>query len=188
MNGKLLSKKVLVVLTCILGILPFLTAGTSAYASEKEASGSYFNDGTLILGEREFETLKAIEEIPDEIIAAGSQSINQYFLNKGIKTIIVSDKTRNKRGVVGCISAVGIAIVVNFTPAKIAKAKSVLKAVGGAAKYVQKAVGLYNKYKAFKHKAEAARIAIAEAAANVSGREILLDLFSLGSVYSECFE
>lgn len=148
----------------------------------------YFNDGTLILGETEFKVLQAIENIPDETIASGSDSINRYFYEKGITQIKVSDKVRQKRGVVGCISAVGVALVVNFTPAKIAKAKSVLKAVGGAAKFVQKAVGFYNKFKATKAKLAAAKSAISAVAANVSGRDILLELFSLGSVYSACFE
>ncbi|HAT4309589.1 TPA: hypothetical protein I9080_003459 [Clostridium perfringens] len=155
--------------------------------NEKEEI-EYFNDGTLNLGEKEFKILNAIENIPDEIIASGSDSINEYFKEKGINEIKVSDKVRKKRGVVGCISAVGIAVVVNFTPAKIAKVKSVLKAVGGAAKFVKKTVGLYNKFKATKAKLAAAKAAVSAAAQNISGREILLELFSLGSVYSECFE
>lgn len=44
----------------------------------------YFNDGTLILGETEFKVLQAIENIPDETIASGSDSINRYFYEKGI--------------------------------------------------------------------------------------------------------
>lgn len=155
--------------------------------NEKEKI-EYFNDGTLNLGEKEFKILNAIENIPDEIIASGSDSINKYFKEKKISEIKVSDKVRKKRGIVGCISAVGIAVVVNFTPAKIAKVKSVLKAVGGAAKFVKKTVGLYNKFKATKAKLAAAKAAVSVAAQNISGREILLELFSLGSVYSECFE
>lgn len=148
----------------------------------------YLDDGTLILGEAEFEVLSAIENIPDEVIPSGSESINQYFHEKGITRIKVSDKIRKKRGIVGCVSAVGIALVVNLTPAKIAKAKSALRALGGAATFVQRVVGLYNKFKATKAKIAAAQSAIAVAAANVNGREILLELFSLGAVYSECFE
>lgn len=151
-------------------------------------NAEFFNDGTLILGEDEFKVLNAIENIPDEVIASGSERINQYFHEKGITQIKVSDKIRQRRGAVGCISAVGLALLVNFTPAKIAKAKSALKALGGAASFVYKAVGLYNKFKATRAKLAAAQAAVATAAANVNGREVLMELFSLGSVYSECFE
>ncbi|MFU2206849.1 hypothetical protein [Streptococcus pluranimalium] len=148
----------------------------------------FFDDGTLILGEEEIKILNAIENIPDETIASGSESINQYFYENGITQIKVSDKIRQRRGAVGCISAVGIALLVNLTPAKIAKAKGALKALGGTAKFVYKTIGLYNKFKATKAKLTAAKAAITAAAANVSGREVLIELFSLGSVYSECFE
>ncbi|MFA9414418.1 MULTISPECIES: hypothetical protein [unclassified Streptococcus] len=159
------------------------------YSTDYSYEGvEFFDDGTLILGEEEFEILSAIENLPDEVIAGGSESINQYFHEKGINRIKVSERVRQKRGVIGCISAVGVALLVNLTPAKIAKAKSALKALGGAANFVYKAVGLYNKFKATRAKLAAAQAAVAAAAANVSGREILLELFSLGSVYSECFE
>ncbi|HEL1290015.1 TPA: hypothetical protein TVN94_001997 [Streptococcus equi subsp. zooepidemicus] len=148
----------------------------------------FFNDGTLILEEKDFNILNAIENIPDEIVASGSEKINQYFYEKGITQIKVSDKVRQKRGVIGCISAVGLALIVNLTPAKIAKAKSALKALGGAANFVRKTINLYNKFKATKAKITAAKAAVTAAAANINGREILLELFSLGSVYSECFE
>lgn len=148
----------------------------------------YFDDGTLILSEKEVKILNTIEHIPDEVIANGSNSINNYFKEKGVTEIKVINKIRKKRGIVGCISAIGIATVVNFTPVKIAKLKGVLKAVGGTAKFVRRTVGLYNKFKATKTKFLAAKTAIFTAANNISGREVLLELFSLGSVYSECFE
>lgn len=196
--------KTILLFTALSGIVtPFIQAST-IYANENtnadgvtvssvENNYSYedeklFDDGTLILGNEEFEVLSAIENIPDEVIASGSERINQYFHEKGITRIRVSDKIRQKRGTVGCISAVGIALVVNLTPAKIAKAKSALKALGGAANFVYKTVGLYNKFKATRAKLAAAQAAVSAAAANVGGREILLELFSLGSVYSECFE
>ncbi|GAB6170077.1 hypothetical protein JCM1393_25370 [Clostridium carnis] len=147
-----------------------------------------FDDGTLILGEKEVEVLLLIENMPDDIIESGAYSVNKYFAENGRPDLTVSDTVRSKRGVVGCVSAIGIAVLVNFTPAKLAKVKSVLKAVGGATKFVNKTVGLYNKFKAAKGKLAAAKAAVSGAAAGVSGRDILLELFSLGGVYSACFE
>ncbi|ELU5588518.1 hypothetical protein SCB17_003031 [Clostridium perfringens] len=64
-------------------------------SNEKEEI-EYFNDGTLNLGEKEFKILNAVENILDEIIASGSDSINEYFKEKGINQIKASDKFRKK--------------------------------------------------------------------------------------------
>lgn len=64
-------------------------------SNEKEEI-EYFNDGTLNLGEKEFKILNAVENILDEIIASGSDSINEYFKEKGINQIKSSDKFRKK--------------------------------------------------------------------------------------------
>lgn len=52
----------------------------------------------------------------------------------------------------------------------------------------KKTVVLYKKFKVTKVKLSAAKPAVSAAAQNISDREILLELFLLGSVYSECFE
>ena len=172
------------IFTTVISFIPNVAYAANSKLSECPT----FNDGTLILDESTVETLLLIENIPDKVIQESSKSINQYFEENGRPDLRSYDRIRVKKGAVGCIAAVGGAIAVNLTPAKILKVKSALKAVGGTVKFINKTVGLYNKYKATKSKLLAAKLAIENATKNISGREVLIGLFSLGGVYSECFE
>jgi len=95
-------------------------------------------------------------------------------------------------GIVGCVSAVGLAIVTNLIPiTKIAKIKAAIKAAGGTTTFVKALIPAYKAARAAKKtKIQSIKAAINKAAKKASpeAKRALLDLFNLGNVYSSCFE
>ena len=70
--------------------------------------------------------LTVLETMPDGVIKKGQPAIKEYFNNHGVTV-------NGDRGVVGCTSAIGYAVVSGLVaPAKLLKIKKGLKALGGA--------------------------------------------------------
>lgn len=100
--------------------------------------------------EQSIATLKAIEEIPDELLESGdSQAINQYFKDKGLTSHIYNPEIGEEAPMIiqsygwwGCSLAVAEIIVMNAIPiAKLTKIKKYVKALGGAKETAKLLVG-----------------------------------------------
>lgn len=130
--------------------------------------------------------LDEISKIPDKVILKGEKAINEYAKEKELD-IRFSGK---ERGFFGCTSAIGLALIYNFTPAKLLKVKSAIKAIGGAKKLATKMI---SSYKYYRSKKKYKRTAAIKAAAKSVGttkaiKNILIDVFTLGGVAGSCFE
>lgn len=146
--------------------------------------------------------LYLIEAIPDEVIEKGAQATAKWLsAYTGDKYVTDGDKFYNlskgdsvgTHGVIGCTSAVGLAIAENlFAFAKIAKIKDVIKAGGGVTKFIG------NLVPAFKVAKNEWGYSVSEAigyavkfAAKDAGPELIsaaIGFFSIGDIYSACFE
>ncbi|MFI2857250.1 hypothetical protein ACH6EH_08890 [Paenibacillus sp. JSM ZJ436] len=171
------------------------------------ASASANNEGVIYqFSQTEFAELEKalylIEAIPDEVIKKGAQATSDWlsaytgdkYITDGDKFYNLSkDDTVGTLGVVGCTSAVGLAIAENlFAFAKIAKIKDVIKAGGGVTKFIG------NLVPAFKVAKNEWGYSINEAigyavrfAAKDAGPELIsaaIGFFSIGDIYSACFE
>lgn len=147
-------------------------------------------------------TLYLIDAIPDDVIEQGAQAtatwLSEYtgdtYVTDGDKFINLTKKdVIAPRGVVGCTSAVGLAIAENiFSFAKLAKIKDVIKAGGGVAKFVG---NLVPAFKVAKNEwgygvTDAIGYAV-KFAAQDAGPELIsaaIGFFSIGEIYSACFE
>lgn len=126
------------------------------------------------------EVFSAIESIPDEVLAKNdSQALRSWY----------SSLRQDRVNWFTCGSAIGFAIISNFTPARIVKIKSAIKTVGGAVTFAKT---VYSVYKNARSKGLTARTALNAAvtqAAKAAGpdvREALLDLFGIGAVMGAC--
>lgn len=146
--------------------------------------------------------LYLIEAIPDEVIEKGPQATAKWLSSyTGNKYVTDGDKFYNlskknviqPTGVVGCVSAIGLAIAENlFSFSKIAKIKDVIKAGGGVTKFIG---NLIPAFKVARNEwgysvSEAIGYAVKYAAAD-AGPELIsaaIGFFSVGDVYSSCFE
>lgn len=167
------------------------------------ASASASNENTYQFSQTEFaeleKTLYLIDAIPDEVIEQGPQTTAEWLsAYTGDMYITDGDKFYNTSkvetlGVIGCISAVGLAIAENlFSFTKIAKIKDVIKAGGGVTKFIG------NLVPAFKVARSEWGYSISEAigyavktAAQDAGPELIsaaIGFFSIGDIYSSCFE
>lgn len=167
------------------------------------ASASASNENTYQFSQTEFaeleKTLYLIEAIPDGVIEQGAQKTAEWLsAYTGDTYITDGDKFYNVskveiRGVIGCISEVGIAIAENlFAFAKIAKIKDVIKAGGGVTKFIG------NLVPAFKVARSEWGYSISEAigyavkiAAKDAKDELItaaIGFFGIGNIYSACFE
>ncbi|WP_437568679.1 hypothetical protein [Sorangium sp. So ce542] len=127
--------------------------------------------------------LSMIESIPDNVVAQGPEAVSQWLKAQTSRV--------DRRGTVGCVTAIGAAIVLNLPVLKILKIRTVLKAVGGAGKFTRAAVKLYKRFKArgyTSQKAMKRAVATASRHAGPEAKQFLIDLFSLGAVFSACFE
>ncbi|WP_240463665.1 hypothetical protein [Paenibacillus apiarius] len=132
--------------------------------------------------------LSAIERMPDSVINSGPDAIIEW-LNKNTDLQISEFGTS---GVVGCVSAVGLALAsLIFAPAKITKIKDAIKAAGGTVKFVNKVLETYKVAKGMGiGTMEAIKMGLQDAA-KTAGKEVitaLMGIFGVGSVYSSCFE
>ncbi|WP_155260581.1 hypothetical protein [Staphylococcus delphini] len=129
--------------------------------------------------------LTTVENIPDSVLAKGDKATNEYIQKEN------SNLMTSERGAVGCASAIGLAIASNvFSAAKIAKVKEVIKAAGGAKTFATKLVPAYKKARETMSKKDAAVSAVktAGSAAGPQALSAAIGFFSVGQVYSACFE
>lgn len=126
------------------------------------------------------EAFRVIESIPDEILAKGdSQLLQEWY----------ASLKQTRVNWVACGSAIGLAIVTNFTPAKIVKIKSAIKTLGGAVTFAKKVYSVYKKARAkglTRKTSLNSAITQAARAAGPDVREALLDLFGVGAVVGAC--
>lgn len=130
-------------------------------------------------------TLAAIEKIPDSVLDQGSESVVEWLnTNTDLQFGFANSGQITTYGVVGCASAVGLALLGNFfSIAKLAKVKEAIQMAGGAKTF---ATALITSYQATGSVKTA--INTAARAAGPQAREALLDFFYIGTVYSACFE
>lgn len=141
----------------------------------------------------------AIENIPDEVLAQGDVATNQWLAKElyGNQSDNYDPNSEDpfiiQKGTIGCVSAIGIAIASNvFSAAKIAKVKDVLKAAGGARTFVTKLLPAYKYARETKKlgKMDSVKYAVKKAASKASPEVLAaaIGFFSVGEVYSACFE
>ncbi|MDT3766529.1 hypothetical protein QS713_00365 [Gleimia hominis] len=126
------------------------------------------------------DAFSAIERIPDEVLAKNDpQALKAWYESLG----------QDRVNWIACGSAIGLAIVTNFTPAKIVKIKSAIKTLGGAVTFAKKVYSLYKKARAGGLTAKTALNAAITGGAQAAGpdvKEALLDLFGVGAVIGAC--
>lgn len=186
------NNKLLVIFTAVL--LAFSMTSLSinkAYANEAHNKDLSLQDEHLI------EFLTEIENMPDHVIQEGNNAIEAYleketdfdFNASKLPNGEVAIQPASLGGIASCVGAVGTAIVVNFTPAKILKVKSALKSVGGATKFV-KALKPYYKMSREDGLSKTASIKqavkLAAGDAGPDAKEALLDLFGVSTVVGAC--
>lgn len=186
------NNKLLVIFTAVL--LAFSMTSLSinkAYANEAHNKDLSLQDEHLI------EFLTEIENMPDHVIQEGNNAIKAYleketdfdFNASKLPNGEVAIQPASLGGIASCVGAVGTAIVVNFTPAKILKVKSALKSVGGATKFV-KALKPYYKMSREDGLSKTASIKqavkLAAGDAGPDAKEALLDLFGVSTVVGAC--
>lgn len=138
---------------------------------------------------------EAIENIPEEVVQQGEEATIAWLENYTGEEITLPSQPQNgvqTYGIVGCTSAIGLAIAGNlFAPAKLTKIKTAIQGVGGAKTF---ATTLNTTYKAGIERGLTKREAInngISAASKNAGPEIqeaLVDFFYVGTVYAACFE
>ncbi|MGS2664387.1 hypothetical protein [Corynebacterium glucuronolyticum] len=131
----------------------------------------------------------AIEEIPDEVLAAGNTSTHRWLEDKLQGDSRPPEMTTY--GVAGCVSAIGIALVTSLPAFKVARIRKALKQAGGATTFVKTFKRVYDEQRSrgvdFANAVQEGVNAGAHMAAP-EAKQALLDLFNLGNLYSACFE
>jgi len=148
-----------------------------AAAASAAASAFTAEQAQLVAG------LELIERMPESVIRSGHAAMASWLAADGVST------STSKYGIVGCVAAVGLALLTNFTPAKILKIKAALKAVGGARTFVTKLKPFYDAARrAGLSKSASLRQAVSRAAsvAGPEARAALLDLFGVTAVIAAC--
>lgn len=192
-----LSRACLAVVTA--GALAITATGTAS-AAEKVSAESVYTAGVeftssaaapAISEAQILAAFKALEEIPDSVLQAGDAATQSWLksqLGDGSPADLGGVTTL---GVVGCVSAIGLAIVTNLPVFKITKIRTALKAAGGATTFVKNFKRVYDaqrKAKASFSTAVSRGVKEAAKAAGPEAQQLLIELFNLGSVYSACFE
>lgn len=169
---------------------------TSLSINKTYADEAY--DGDLSLqDEHLIELLTAIENMPDHVIEQGNHAIEHYleketdfdFNTNELSNGEIAIQPAGIGGIASCVGAVGTAVVVNFTPAKIVKIKSALKAVGGATKFVKSLKPYYKMSREDKLSKTASlkqAVKLAAGDAGPDAKEALLDLFGVSAVIGAC--
>ncbi|UXR30471.1 hypothetical protein [Staphylococcus simulans] len=153
-------------------------------SSENESSSLYTNEELDMEGLTR--TLSAIEHMPDSVINEGKPAIENYLNEQGIGVQTYGASVSNYAA---CTGAIGYALVTNFTPAKIAKVKSALKAAGGTLTFVKKMSGAYKQLRKLGHSKQSAVKNAAAQAAKAAGpdvKEALLDFFGIATIVGAC--
>lgn len=81
-------------------------------------------------------TFKAIEEIPDSVLQAGDGSAQSWIKDR-VGEFYSEPGTVTTFGVVGYVSAIGLALVTNLPVFKITKIRTALKAAGDATTFIK---------------------------------------------------
>lgn len=199
-----MSKKLFVLFTLFVFLISFtFSDAAQANTPSKNPTSNQLVVDELGYSEAELEKIfKAVEDIPMSVARQGEQATTKWLENYlGEKVTLVSSVPPTKTSdntsvrsvnVVGCVSAVGIALAGNFfAPAKLLKVKSAIKAAGGATTFVKTLISTYKAARAAKATKQAAISKGINAAAKAAGPEAkaaLLDFFYIGSIYSACFE
>ncbi|MFF2878536.1 hypothetical protein ACFVR2_19670 [Gottfriedia sp. NPDC057991] len=174
-------------------------------------------DLTKILTYEELDNLKnyeyaakAIEQIPDEVVSQGTDEIINWFKLNIDNTNILEDLNNPEivnnpifidedsefsiqpYGVLGCISAVTVALIgLAWAPSKILKVKSAIKALGGTSKFVKTAINYYKNYRKLGYtKTYAWERAVKGASATTAPelKSALLQFFGVTAIVSVCVE
>lgn len=156
---------------------------------QNNANAQNLSEEDLIQEAELLKVFQAIESIPDEVIEQGEEATTQWLQKN--TDLVLQDGEIQIQGVVGCVSAVGTAILTNVIPwAKLAKVKDAIKAAGGATTFVKTLIPAYKEARKKNSKAQSVKIAVNKAGAKAGPevRRALLDFFNVGNVYSSCFE
>ncbi|MBT1018079.1 hypothetical protein KJY77_02850 [Canibacter sp. lx-72] len=141
---------------------------------EPEFEELFFNETELA------RAMQFIENIPDDVLLSGDQqALLEWY----------DDLPTTRVNWLACGSAIGYAIITNFTPAKILKVKSAIKAVGGAIPFVKTAWNIYKKARAAKMSKSAALKQAINGGAKAAGSDVkkaLLELFGITAVMAAC--
>ena len=185
--------------TCTIALsLAFGGVANATPLSEYTPSSQQISHGTQrttpapVLSEDQLlAAFKAIEEIPESVLQAGD-AVAQSWLKARLGDGFHSESGAiTTFGVVGCVSAIGLAIVTNLPIFKITKVRTALKAAGGATKVAKTFKRVYDAQRRAKVPFKTAVSRAVKRAAKKAGPEAqqtLIELFNLGNVYSACFE
>lgn len=180
------------------GVLVFSAVGSvSAADSDQIALEEASLENDAYISDEQVKDLEevfaAIETLPEDVINEGDEAVVDYLQDNVSDGIVVKEEGDVVAfGVVGCASAIGIAIISNVFPiSKITKLKSVIKTAGGATTFAKTLVKSYNSARKFKAtKSAAIKIAV-KTAAKKSGPDTVaavIEIFNVGSIYGACFE
>ena len=187
-----------VYLSLLMGFTLLFTVVFSAPLQAQEVEPMQDSDIESDFGFSENQMVKvfeAVENIPEEVVNQGEEATISWLESYTGEEIVIPNQPQEgvqTYGIVGCSSAIGLALVGNlFAPAKLTKIKTVIKGAGGAKTF---AMTLNTTYKAgIKRglsKSEAIQNGVKAASKNAGPevQEALLDFFYVGTVYSACFE
>lgn len=121
----------------------------------------------------------------------GDAETQEWLQNRLGAVIPTQEQPVTTYGVVGCVSAIGLALVTNLPVFKVTKIRTALKAAGGATTFVKNFKRVYDAQRAAKASFKTAVTAGVKDAAKAAGPEaqqFLIELFNLGNIYSACFE
>jgi hypothetical protein len=198
----MLTKKLLAIISAVF-LFSFVAPSFSS------ASGPKISEEELAVDNEFFEqtevVLDAIDKLPNGIIKQGPEKIAKWLENKtGLYVTIDENETLlfseidpstqpqfQTRGIAGCVSAVGIALVGNGIPlSKITKVKKAIKALGGVTATVKKVKKAYDEYRfnGFSRN-DSIKKALNSATKGLAGdtKAALLDFFYISGVIANCF-
>lgn len=172
-------------------------AGGNGNSEEKVQNANEVVSDEIILDNpeavEEFEELfSAIEHMPDEIAYSENEEVIREWLIAEMNLSNSSNGQFQTMGIVGCSSAIGLAILTNALPiTKIAKVRDAIRAAGGARTFANSLISNYDLYRSAGYARNTAVNRAVRNAASDAGpetRRALLDFFNVGNVYSACFE
>ncbi|WP_051577857.1 hypothetical protein [Sporolactobacillus terrae] len=192
----------IIISTLLFAIIGLATSPNQAQAKSETTQSNFAKNQTISeelpnLSSSE-EALKAIENIPKSVVNQGHEAILEWFKSniKDPATLAVINSNLESSGkyqvksVLGCVSAVGAALVgLAWAPAKLLKIKKALKALGGVTTFVKKSIQYYNVYKKrYRSKTTAWKKATAKAAKKASPqlRDALLSFFGITAIIDSC--
>lgn len=160
--------------------------------SQQISHGTHHTTPAPVISEDQLlAVFKAIEEIPDSVLQAGDAAAQSWLKTRLGDGFHSESGGISTFGVVGCVSAIGLAIVTNLPIFKITKIRTALKAAGGVTKFVKTFKRVYDAQRRAKVPFKTAVSRAVRRAAKKAGpkaQRTLIELFNLGIVYDACFE